>query len=164
MTVYAATETEMGATTAKFSRLNGYYVVAETAQKAVEAVRAARPFFAGVWGYAEILTPANRPDIPANRDATLIHPDQLYYSVKRHGWCYRPESLLDSRHAEELRSVRRFLEIPESLRAGYPAMRRTPIPGFSVSAAPEPGPAQAERVMSAVADLRARKIRIRRGN
>lgn len=48
MTVYAATETEMGATTAKFSRLNGYYVVAETAQKAVDAVRAARPFFAGV--------------------------------------------------------------------------------------------------------------------
>lgn len=38
MTVYAATETEMGATTAKFSRLNGYYVVAETAQKAVDAV------------------------------------------------------------------------------------------------------------------------------
>lgn len=164
MTVYAATETPMGATAASFSRLNGYCVVAKTAQKAVDTVRAARPFFAGIWGCAEVFTPDGAPAIPANRSGILIHPDQLYFSVERRCWCYRPESLLDPRYVEELSDVRRFLEIPKNLLESYPVMRRTPLPDFSKNADMGAASAKAGRAETSVADARTRRLRIRRGD
>lgn len=169
MTVYVATEIPPGATSPRFTHVNGYYVISHTPALAAAVARHARPFFLGEWGYEEARTIRELPErggeeyVPANRDGKLVHPDQLVYDHATESWCLAPVSWMPDHPQGMLNATQRYLDLPAGAsrvwgsRFGRHYVPRPPVnPSMLAGGIADPAKKK-------VNDPRARKVRIRRG-
>lgn len=166
--LYVATEIPQGATSPRFTLVNGYYVISHTPTLASAIARHASPFFVGEWGYEELLSLSSDESVPVNRAGKLVHPDQLIYDHAVASWCIIPSDWVD---VVGLAETQRFATLPPgaSVEWGigygrqhvpYPSVARRRRPEQRIPAEPR---APAAVVMKKVDDLRARKVRIRKG-
>ena len=172
--LYVATEIPPGATSPRFTLVNGYYVISHTSTLAAALAVHARPFFLGEWGYEEVRVIRELPErggeenVPANRDGKLVYPDQLVYDHGTDTWCLAPLSWMPASWVPDIPggmrgAARRYLDLPEGASRVWGS-------GFGRHCVPRPqaipamlasvtvGPAKKK-----VNDPRARKVRIRKG-